>query len=91
MFWAGATLQRTQSNVESHQKVSIKLIWIAKKSCERLRKRSIVNYQTNHIMRKLFQNVFSYKTIDVVDANNGQKQEATYFMLLGLTFNITYK
>lgn len=50
-----------------------------------------MNYQTNHNMRKLLQNVFSYKTIDVVDANNGQKQEATYFMLLGLTFNITYK
>ena len=42
-------------------------------------------------MKKLFQNVFSYKVIDVVDANNGQKQQATYFMLFGLRFNIIYK
>ncbi|MEC3876165.1 MULTISPECIES: hypothetical protein [Chryseobacterium] len=42
-------------------------------------------------MKKLIQNVFSYKKIDVTDANSGQSQEATYFMLFGLTVNITYK
>lgn len=42
-------------------------------------------------MKKLIQNVFSYKKIDVVDACSGQKQKATYFLLFGLTLNIIYK
>lgn len=42
-------------------------------------------------MKKLFQTIFSHKTIDVVDATTGEKQKATYVMLFGLSLNITYK
>lgn len=42
-------------------------------------------------MRKLIQTIISHKTIPVTDAENGQKQQATYFMLFGLTINISYK
>lgn len=42
-------------------------------------------------MKKLIQNVISYKTIPVTDAKSGKCEEATYFMLFGLTVNITYK
>lgn len=42
-------------------------------------------------MRKLLQNVFCHKTIDVTDATNGKKEKATYCMLFGLTLNIIYK
>jgi hypothetical protein len=42
-------------------------------------------------MKKIFQSIFCHKTIDVVDAENGQKQKATYIMLFGATLNIIYK
>lgn len=42
-------------------------------------------------MKKLFQTIFSHKTIDVIDATTGEKQKATYVMLLGLSININYK
>lgn len=42
-------------------------------------------------MKKLFQSIFCHRTIDVTDAKTGQKEKATYLMLLGLPINITYK
>lgn len=42
-------------------------------------------------MKKLLQNIFCYRTIDVVDAQTGQKQKATYLMLFGLPLSINYK
>lgn len=42
-------------------------------------------------MKKLFQTIFSHKTIDVVDATTGEKQKATYVMLFGLSLSINYK
>lgn len=42
-------------------------------------------------MKKFLQNIFSHKTIDVVDATTGEQQKATYVMLFGLPLNINYK
>lgn len=42
-------------------------------------------------MRKLFQKLFSYKTIPVTDASTGQKQLATYYLIFGTMYTITYK
>lgn len=42
-------------------------------------------------MKKLLQNIFYHRTIDVIDASTGQKEKATYFILFGLSVNITYK
>ena len=42
-------------------------------------------------MKKLLQNIISHRTIEVTDATTSQKQKATYFMLLGLAVNVTYK
>lgn len=42
-------------------------------------------------MKKILQTVFCHKTIDVIDANSGKNQKATYFMVFGITLNITYK
>lgn len=50
-----------------------------------------MNFQTSENMKKLLQMVFSYKKINVVDAKTGKQEEATYFMLFGITLNITYK
>ncbi|GGG47304.1 hypothetical protein [Epilithonimonas arachidiradicis] len=42
-------------------------------------------------MKKLFQTVFSHKTIDVVDATTGKKEKATYLMLFGASIDVKYK
>lgn len=42
-------------------------------------------------MKKIFQSIFSHKTIDVVDADTGKKEAATYFMFFGLSLKISYK
>ncbi|WP_262711396.1 hypothetical protein [Chryseobacterium mulctrae] len=42
-------------------------------------------------MKKLLQTIISYRTIPVIDAENGQKQQATYLMLFGITMSISYK
>lgn len=42
-------------------------------------------------MKKLLQNVFCHRTIEVVDAPTGRKEKATYIMLFGLSLSISYK
>ncbi|OBW40840.1 hypothetical protein AB670_02791 [Chryseobacterium sp. MOF25P] len=41
-------------------------------------------------MKKLLQNIFCYKNIEVTDANTGRKEIAQYRMILGFPFKITY-
>lgn len=42
-------------------------------------------------MRKILQTLFFYKKIDVTDAKTGRKETATYRIILGIFFNISYE
>ena len=42
-------------------------------------------------MKKLLQKIFSYKNIEVTDAETGKKEIATYRQFLGFYLTPTYK
>ncbi len=42
-------------------------------------------------MRKILQTLFCHKKIDVIDAKTGRKETATYKIILGIFFKITYQ
>ncbi|MGG7468712.1 hypothetical protein [Chryseobacterium arthrosphaerae] len=42
-------------------------------------------------MKKILQTVYSYKNIEVTDADTGKKEIAQYQMILGIPFRIRYK
>lgn len=41
-------------------------------------------------MKKIIHLIFCYKTIEVTDARTGEKQNATYNLLLGYPIHIKY-
>ncbi|WP_277619856.1 hypothetical protein [Chryseobacterium angstadtii] len=42
-------------------------------------------------MKKILQNLFCHRKIDVVDAKTGNKETASYRIILGIFFIIRYK
>lgn len=41
-------------------------------------------------MKKILQAIYSYKNIEVTDADTGKKEIAQYHMILGIPFRIKY-
>lgn len=41
-------------------------------------------------MKKLLQKIYSYKNLEVTDADSGQKEIAQYQMIFGLVFRVKY-
>ncbi len=42
-------------------------------------------------MKKMLQMIFCHKKIEVIDAETGRKEIATYKIILGIFFKISYK
>lgn len=42
-------------------------------------------------MKKLIHSIFCYKTLEVRDAESGEKQRATYSLLFGFPITIKYQ